>query len=154
MRLNPREFSRNFDLPLGLKVNLCPTPNFPFPFKFALLFASLSIHKLLPSNVEAIIFKVDRLAIFGIGESKRLAKDDLGARVLARWDDIAHEEVSDGKLMLVVDRHLGCVGGGVGDFGEGAPVRFDGFGGTGISDFGGGVVSKGALEIVAGVDVL
>ena len=101
-----------------------------------LLFASLPIHKLLPPNAESIILKVDRLAVFGIGESKRLAKDDLAALVLARWDDIAHDEVGDGELMLVMDRHLGCVGGGVSDLGEGTPVRFDRFGGTRVGYFG------------------
>jgi hypothetical protein len=56
--------------------------------------------------------------------------------------------------VLVVNRHLGGVGGGVKDLGKGAPVRFDGFGGTGVSDLGGGIVAESTLEVVAGVDVL
>ena len=56
--------------------------------------------------------------------------------------------------MLVVDRHFGCVSGGVEDLGKGAPVRFDGFGGTGVSDLGGGVITECTLEVVAGIDVL
>ena len=56
--------------------------------------------------------------------------------------------------MLVVDRHLGSVRGGVEDLGKGATVRFDSFGGAGISDLGEGVVAESTLEVVAGVDVL
>ena len=56
--------------------------------------------------------------------------------------------------MLVVDRHLGGVRGGVEDLGKGASIRFDGFRGTGISDLGGGIVAQSTLEVVAGVDVL
>ena len=56
--------------------------------------------------------------------------------------------------MLVVDRHLGSVRGGVKDLGKGATVRFDSFGGAGISDLGEGVVAESTLEVVAGVDVL
>ena len=76
-------------------------------------------------------------------------QDDLGAFVLARWDDMANDEVGDSELVFVVDRHLGGVGGGVKDLGKGAPVRFDSFGGTGVSDLGGGVVAQSALEVVA-----
>jgi len=81
-------------------------------------------------------------------------QDDLGAFVLARWDDIVHDEVGDSELVFVVDRYLDGVGGGVKDLGKGAPVRFDSFRGTGVSDLGGGVVAESALEVVAGVDVL
>jgi hypothetical protein len=56
--------------------------------------------------------------------------------------------------VLVVNRHLGGVGGGVEDLGKGAPVRFDGFGGTRVSDLGGGIVAESTLEVVPGVDVL
>ena len=127
MRLNPRDLSRNLDLPLSFKINLRPTPNFPLPLKLALLLTSLSIHKLLPPNKQSIILKVDRLPIFGIRESNWLAQDNLGAFVLARRDDIAHDEVGDSELVLVVDRHLSGICGGVEDLGKGAPVRLDGF---------------------------
>ena len=154
MCLNPRELSRNLDLPLSFKVNLRPAPNLPLPLKLALLLTSLPIHKFLPPNEQSIILKVDRLPVFGVREPKWLAQDDLGAFVLARRDDIAHNKVGDGELVLVVDRHLGGVCGRVEDLGKGAPVRFDGFGGTGVSDLGGGVVAESTLKVVAGVDVL
>jgi hypothetical protein len=154
MGLDPRELSRNFDLPLSLKVNLRPTPNLPLPLKLTLLLASLPIHKFLPPNKQSIILKIDRLSIFGVREPKWLAQDDLGAFVLARRDDIAHNKVGDSELVLVVNRHLGGVGGGVKDLGKGASIRFDGFGGTGVSDLGRGVVAESTLEVVAGVDVL
>ena len=56
--------------------------------------------------------------------------------------------------MLVVDRHLGGVGSSIKDLGKGTSIRFDGFGGTSVSDLGGGVVAESTLEVVAGVDVL
>jgi len=154
MCLNPRELPRNLDLPLSLKISLRPTPNLPLPLKLALLLASFPIHKFIPSNKQSIILKVDRLSIFGVCEPKWLAQDDLGAFVLARRDDVTHNEVGDSELVLVVDRHLGGVGSSIEDLGKGAPVRFDSFGGASISDLGGGVVAESTLEVVAGVDVL
>ena len=127
MRLNPRDLSRNLDLPLSLKINLRPTPNLPLPLKLTLLLTPFPIHKLIPPNKQSIILKVDRLPIFGIRQSNWLAQDNLGAFVLTRRDDIAHDEVGDSELVLVVDRHLGGVRGGVEDLGKGTPVRLDSF---------------------------
>jgi len=154
MCLNPRELPRNLDLPLSLKVNLRPTPNLPLPLKLALLLASLPIHKLLPPNKQSIILKVDRLSIFGICEPKWLAQDDLGAFVLACRDHIAHNKVGNSELVLVVDRYLSGVGSSIKDLRKGASIRFDDFGGTGVSDLGGGVVTESTFEVVASVDVL
>jgi hypothetical protein len=56
--------------------------------------------------------------------------------------------------VFVVDRHLGCVSGGIKDLRKGSPVRFDSFGGTGVSDLGGGVVAERTLKVVTSVDIL
>ena len=117
--LHPRDITRCLDFPFGFKVHLGPIPNFPLPFELAILLASFPVDKFLPTDLQAIVLKVDHLAILGVCESQRLAKHDLRAFILTGRDDLANDEVCDRELVLVVDGDLGCICSRVGDLGEG-----------------------------------
>ena len=119
---------RNFNLPLSIERNLCPTPNLPPPLKLALLLSTLStFSNLLPANLESIHLQINDLPILSFRQRRWFAQNNLGVLVLITCGyNILHNQVVDDERMLVVNRYFGGVRGRVGRLGEGTPAFFDG----------------------------